>query len=458
MLHRNGHLGLISTNTIAQGDTREVGLDQLLRTGFSITQAVSSFKWPGYANLEAATVWMCRTEWNGAFLLDERQVEGITANLTKPGTVSGKPFRLKENSNRAFQGTTVLGMGFVIEHEEAAALINRNASNADVIFPYLNGIDLNSRSDQTASRSVINFFDWPLDKRTAPAGYDGPVADDYPDCLAIVRERVKPERDANTYSPRARENWWLYERSRGELYSSIAGLPTVLASTRVTKYFSVSLLPNNGVFSVDLAVYASNSLAVFSCLSSSLFQVWIRETSSTMKHDIRFSISDSFETFPFVKSVFDQEAGELSALCATGTQYLGHRATMMSARKEGLTTSYNRFHDPDESAGDINKLRELHVEIDQAVAAAYGWDDLDLGHGFHETKQGIRFTISEPARREVLQRLLKLNHERYAEEVKQGLHDKKKNKAKKTGTPKKSKKSQPVTRMLFGDDDDDEGG
>ena len=52
------------------------------------------------------------------------------------------------------------------------------------------------------------------------------------------------------------------------------------------------------------------------------------------------------------------------------------------------------------------------------------WTDLDIGHGFHETKQGARFTISEPARREVLQRLLKLNHERYAEEVQPGLHAK----------------------------------
>ena len=98
----------------------------------------------------------------------------------------------------------------------------------------------------------------------------------------------------------------------------------------------------------------------------------------------------------------------------------------MLARQEGLTKTYNRFHDPDETAEDIQKLRELHVEMDNAVAAAYGWTDLDLGHGFHETKQGLRFTISEPARREVLARLLKLNHERYAEEVQQGLHDKKK--------------------------------
>ena len=71
--------------------------------------------------------------------------------------------------------------------------------------------------------------------------------------------------------------------------------------------------------------------------------------------------------------------------------------------------------------------------MDNAVAAAYGWTDLDLGHGFHMTKQGVRYPISEAARREVLARLLKLNHERYAEEVKQGLHKKKK-------TTKKEKK------------------
>ena len=97
----------------------------------------------------------------------------------------------------------------------------------------------------------------------------------------------------------------------------------------------------------------------------------------------------------------------------------------MSSRQEGLTKTYNRFHDPDESAADIQSLRDSHVELERAVAAAYGWSDLDLNHGFHETKQGLRFTIGEPARREVLARLLKLNHERYAEEVKQGLHAKK---------------------------------
>jgi hypothetical protein len=88
----------------------------------------------------------------------------------------------------------------------------------------------------------------------------------------------------------------------------------------------------------------------------------------------------------------------------------------MSNRKEGLTITYNRFHSPHEVSGDISKLRELHVEMDHVLAAAYEWSDLEFGHDFHETKQGLRFTISEAARREVLDRLLALNHERYAQE------------------------------------------
>src|SRR5260370_26132749 len=97
----------------------------------------------------------------------------------------------------------------------------------------------------------------------------------------------------------------------------------------------------------------------------------------------------------------------------------------MVRRQEGLRKTYNRFHDHKEIAADIVKLRELHREMDEAVTKTYGWDDLKLEHGFHETKQGLRYTISEAARREVLDRLLLLNHQRHEEEVRAGLFEKK---------------------------------
>ena len=112
----------------------------------------------------------------------------------------------------------------------------------------------------------------------------------------------------------------------------------------------------------------------------------------------------------------------------------------MLARQEGLTTTYNRFHNPEEDAKDIVRLRELHVEMDKAVTSAYGWDDLELGHDFHETAEGVRFTVSEAARREILSRLLKLSSEQNQEEQKEG--------AVVEGAKKKAKKEKnPIAAM-----------
>ena len=55
-------------------------------------------------------------------------------------------------------------MGFVLDPDEAQRLFEVNPHNKDVIFPYLNGDDINSRPDQSPSRLVINFLDWPLDR------------------------------------------------------------------------------------------------------------------------------------------------------------------------------------------------------------------------------------------------------------------------------------------------------
>jgi hypothetical protein len=244
---------------------------------------------------------------------------------------------------------------------------------------------------------------------------------------------VKPERDKNTFSKSAREKWWLYERARPELYGAIEGADRVLASTRVTKYFCASFLNSSQIFSVDLAIHILMDSAI-TLLSSNIFDCWTRETSGTMETRLRFSITDSFETFPFPENTTNLET--------IGETYYTHRQSIMVDRQEGLTKTYNRFHNPNETSPDIQTLRQLHIQMDQAVAAAYGWQDLPLDHNFHPTKQGIRYTISETARREVLDRLLELNHKRYAEEVAQGLHDKKKSKATKGKTTKKSKATQ----------------
>jgi hypothetical protein len=388
---------LLATNTIAQGDTREVGLDQMTARGVTILRAIPSRKWPGEASLEVAHVWFRKGEWKGPFLLDDSPVRGITSQLQPPGRMTGKPFRLAENAGKSFQGSIVLGMGFVLTPEEAQRLLDKDPRNRDVLFPYLNGEDLNSRWDQSPSRWVINFHDWPIEK-----------AMEYPDCFDIVERLVKPERSRNNRRIR-RERWWQFAEIAPKLYATIAGLERVLVRSRVGNLHSVVFIPTGVVCSEATVVFASAEWTMLAALQNTVHTLWTESQASTMRTDVSYTPSDCLETFPFPL--------DLTPLDSIGERYHTHRKDIMAARREGLTAIYNRFHSPHEVSSDITTLRKLHVEMDHAVAAAYGWTDLELGHGFRETKQGMRYTISEPARREVLDRLLELNHQRHAAEA-----------------------------------------
>ena len=140
-----------------------------------------------------------------------------------------------------------------------------------------------------------------------------------------------------------------------------------------------------------------------------------------MRRDINYSPTDCLETFPFPL--------EINSLTKVGESYFNFRKKIMEERIEGLTKIYNRFHDHSENELDIGQLRSHHILMDNTVMKAYGWTDIELDHGFHNTPQGTRFTICDKARNKILDRLLTLNHERYVDEVSQGLHDKKKNKS-----------------------------
>ena len=453
IIKERGLLGLLATNTIAQGDTREVGLAQLVSTNYEIPCAISSQKWPGKANLEVSLVWLIRGSWDAPCLLNGMVVDSINSYLSSPEDVSGTPKRLKIYKDYSFQGYVVLGMGFVLTEDEANRIIEIDKKYNDIIFPFLNGQDFNSNPDQSHSRYIINFFDWPLKRDNSlppwsrvnedqkkvflqrgivPKDYPELTASDFPECYSIIENLVKPERDKSkrkTY----RENWWKYAERQPRLQEQLKGLSRVICIPETTKFLSFSFCPKDLIFSHALRVITFDTEEYLALLSSSIHQAWASTYSSTLESRLKYITSDAFETYPFPH--------EILSLREIGKRYYEFRKDLMISRNEGLTKTYNRFHSPIELSGDILALRKLHIELDQIVVSSYGWNNFDLGHGFHETKQGIRFTISEEARREALQRLLKLNHDRYGEEVAQGLHDKKK-----SSTPRKKKTSSATNK------------
>ena len=413
-LRKGGTLGLIATNTIAQGDTRLTGLAKIEEFGGVIYAATNNTPWPGLAAVVINTVHIGKGAVTHPYALDGKIVDYISTQLDDRKVI-GEPYPLGSNRGWSFQGSLLRGMGFILSADEADELVEADSRNLDVVKPYISGDDLNTTPDQSASRWVIDFQDWPLSK-----------AETYTRPINVLMERVYPERMGTPAQQKIyRNNWWRFWRPRAELYATIEHLPRVLVTAIVSKYVNLVFQPINVVFMHKLCVFPFYDTWAFSLLQSTIHTVWAWSKSSTLgAAGLNYSPSDVFDTFPF------PDESSLTSTTAIGDAYYGYRRQLMLSRKEGLTTTYNRFHNAGETAEDIARLRQLHVEMDNAVAAAYGWGDLDLGHGFHETPQGIRYTIAEAARRTVLTRLLELNHARYAEEVKAGLHDKKKGKGK----------------------------
>ena len=452
LLKNGGVFGLIACNTIAEGDTRQVGLERMLKQGATIIAADPNMPWPGTAAVVISPVFIVKnTQWRGKYVLNGNEVQTISAFLSAQEEWSPKP--LKANENQSFQGAIILGLGFTMSETDANAFIKKDPKNAEVLFPYLSGEDNTSDPEQKPSRWVINFFDWPLDRDSngkwsnatpgerklflrsghVPVDYPGRVASDFPELLEIVRKRVKPERDRLSGNPTAdgrRKKWYLYGRDAKALYHAIGcgshfvkhpngwresqTRKLLLFHSFTGKYVIFTFVKNNIVFAGPHNVFLINSYGDFAVLQSCFHLSWVSKHCSTMEARIRYAISDLFETFPFPS----QYVAQLEEL---GKEYDIQRKTIAHCNQIGLTDVYNCFHNPSITQESFEQLRQLQKRIDESVRDSYGWNDIDLDHGFHEvgylpTNDNIRYTISEAARIEILRRLAILNKQRWQEE------------------------------------------
>ncbi len=367
LLRARGTFGLIATNTIAQGDTRSTGLRWICTHGGDIFAAQRRVAWPGLAAVVVSVVHVMRGSFGGERRLDGRAVPQITAFLFHDGG-HDTPVQLRANANKAFIGSYILGMGFTFDdtNEEATPiaemhrLIAKNPRNGGRIFPYIGGEEVNTSPTHSHHRYVINFGE--MSEEEARAGW--------PELMAIVEKRVKPARLAQNREIRARY-WWRFGETTPALNAAIRGLDRVLVISRVGQYGLFAFLPSGMVFSEGIVVFVATSFSMLAILQSRVHEIWARFFASSMKDDLRYTPSDCFETFPFPPGW-----ESLPALEAAGQAYYDFRAALMIKNNEGLTKTYNRFHDPNEHDPDVVELRDLHAAMDRAVLDAYGWTDV----------------------------------------------------------------------------------
>ncbi|MGH9336402.1 MAG: type IIL restriction-modification enzyme MmeI, partial [Vicinamibacteria bacterium] len=228
----------------------------------------------------------------------------------------------------------------------------------------------------------------------------------------------------------------------------------VLAISEVTSYVQLAFLPARLVYAHTLYVFPLPTHAAFCALQSRPHEIWARFFGSSMKDDLRYTPSDCFETFPFPERWETHPALE-----AAGKAYDDFRAALMIKNDEGLTKTYNRFHDPDERDPEIQRLRELHAVMDRAVLDAYGWSDIQTDCEFlldyeideeewsPRRKKPWRYRWPDDTRDEVLARLLELNAARAKQEISSGVAAAPKKRGRKSAA-KRGRKA-PDTGNLF---------
>lgn len=428
LLRDGGVFGLIATNTIGQGDTRDTGLGTILGAGGSIARAIRRLKWPGEAAVIVSVIHVVRGTVVSP-VLDGRQVRRISAYLVE-GDLDGSPERLVANARKAFVGSYVLGMGFTFDDAAAAkgesesleamrALVAKNPRNTDRILPYLGGEEINNDPRHAHRRYVIRLED--LTEEDA--------RNEFPDLISIVESRVRPDRDklgSNPDAKRRRENWWRWGRDTPSLHEARRLTEFMFCLSRVSSHHAVACTSSKLIPAESIIAFVSDSFGLFGSIQSRIHEVWTRFFASSMKDDQRYTPSDCFETFPLPYLDDDK-----SNIAVESRHYHDYRAKLMISRNEGMTKIYNRFHDQDEQAKDIQCLRDLHAAMDSAVLSAYGWDDLAASadprwlHEGDEAEHTYQYRLFWPSafRDEVMGRLLALNAER-AEAEKRMLRSK----------------------------------
>lgn len=374
--------GLVGTNTIRQNYSREGGLDHIVKTGGTITEAVSTMVWPGEAIVHVSVVnWTKgpvagpkKLSWQEGDQIDspwhETRLPAIPTSLSPNADVTAaKTLRANTESATCFQGQTHGHESFLLTREEAIAMVNASKKNRDVIFPYLIGDDLLSNLHGKPSRWVIDFH--PREQLEARQ-YALPFQRVKDAVLAHREAAAREEKTRNENlaerGNRHHENflkrWWLLSYPRGELMMKLQSLSRYIACSRVTKrpifeFVSSAIHPSDA-----LTVFPFDDDYSFGILQSAMHWAWFTARCSTLTARFRYTSETVFDSFPWPRTPTKKQCSAV-AKCAVALRTL--RRQIAEDQQMNLRAMYASVEDPAKHA-----LKDAHATLDKAVRAAYG--------------------------------------------------------------------------------------
>jgi len=346
-------IGLVGTNSVAQGVSRKASLDFITANGGFITNAVSTQVWSGAANVHVSLVNWVKNKKNipSAMYLDRKKVKFINSSLKSEADYTGAK-KIPENLGKSFQACELSGKDFCITAQTAHQWIELDNKNKDVLKPMVDGKALVSPCVELDW--VIDFNEMALEE-----------ASDYELPFTHVKHFIKPER-LNNKEKRRKEYWWLFGRPRPIMRKALNGLKCYFCLPKVAKYtcfrsIDISILPCEANM-----VIASDDFFILGILNSKLHLDWVLAQSSTLKSDTRYTNTTCFLTFPFPENVDKSQKQKVRSIMEELENFRKDEAI---SRKCTITTLYNNFYTEPSS-----KLYKLHKDLNKAVCDCYGWN------------------------------------------------------------------------------------
>ena len=408
LLKKDGSIGLIATNTISQGDTRNSALTWICKNNGTIYSVNKNYRWPGISSVLISVVHITKKDYLGEKFINSRKVETVSAFLT-PTKQHDSPKTLFRNSNNCFQGSKPYGKGFTFDDTQFADNetpgvpspiktyddLIKNKKNLEVIFPYIGGEEISSNPEQSNHRYVIDFRDRSEEE----------CKNNYPEVFEIVEKKVRPERQRKKKDGEFKlrqplpQKWWIHGEKRPALFSAISSKKRVLVISQISKYTSFIFLQTNQVFAQTLYIFPLDLYSDFAVCQSNVHLIWVHFFESTLEDRHIYISSECFDNFPFPSFMFESESSNNSSfkfkkeLDDLGKSFYNLRAKIMIESGLGITKIMNRFHNPKEVDSQIIELRILQQKLDNAVLKSYGWSDLISEQGFN--LDSINININE---------------------------------------------------------------
>lgn len=345
-------IGLVGTNSVAQGISRQASLEYITANKGIIINAISTQVWSGTANVHVSIINWIKNKKNipPARYLDGRKVKLINSSLKAEADYTDAK-RIPENLGKSFEGCQLAGKGFIVSSNIAKKWIKFNRRYKEVLKPMLDGKALVSPG--IGLDWVIDFNDMTLEE-----------ASTYKHPFDHVKMHVRPIRETNKRKAR-RIYWWQFGEKRPGMRKALKGLKHYFCLPKIAKYtcfrsIDISVLPCEANM-----VVASDDFFILGILNSKIHLDWVLAQRSTLEDRTRYTNTTCFMTFPFP---YDAKNTKKQKIRKTMKELEDFRLKETMSRNQTMTKFYNDFFHEISS-----KLFRLHKELDKAVCDCYGW-------------------------------------------------------------------------------------